>query len=70
LEDSEFLKVALTLDFEPEARLEWAPVETVSLSESGVERVYQGTSFLIGWRPTPEGRARIRARVEEVTAAS
>lgn len=69
LEDSEFLRLALTLELEPEARLEWAPVATVSLSEAGAERVYQGTSFLIGWRATPGGRARIRARVEEVPPA-
>lgn len=71
LEDSEFLKVALTLSFEPAARVEWAPVETVSLSEGGAERVYQGTSFLFGFR-APEsgpGEVRIRARIEEVTPA-
>ncbi len=69
LEDTEFLKLALTLEFEPEARLEWAAVETVSLSEAGVERLYQGTSFLIGWRVAPGGSARIRARIEESPAA-
>ncbi|MBI4365062.1 MAG: DUF1926 domain-containing protein [Candidatus Latescibacteria bacterium] len=70
LEDSEYLKLALTLDLEPQARIEWEPVETVSLSESGVERVYQGSSFRIGWRPSPEGKARIRARIEEVPPGS
>ena len=62
------MRLALTLELEPEARLEWAPVATVSLSEGGAERVYQGTSFLIGWHATAGGRARIRARVEEVPA--
>jgi hypothetical protein len=32
-----------------EARLWWAPVETVSLSESGLERVYQSTAMLPAW---------------------
>ena len=70
LEDSEYLRVALTLQFEPAARVEWSPVETVSLSESGAERVYQGTAFLVGFRSGAKtGPIRIRARVEEVGAA-
>jgi hypothetical protein len=40
LEDAEYLRVALTLSFIPAARVEWSPVETVSLSEAGAERVY------------------------------
>jgi 4-alpha-glucanotransferase len=27
----------------------WAPVETVSNSESGFERVYQGSGLLLSW---------------------
>lgn len=65
LEDSEFLGVALTLRFAPAARLEWSPVETVSLSESGAERVYQGTAFVIGFRDPGDATLRIGARVEE-----
>jgi alpha-amylase len=34
------------------ARLWWAPVETVSLSESGLERVYQSTALLPTWSLT------------------
>jgi len=71
LEDSEYLHVALTLEFEPAARVEWSPVETVSLSEAGAERVYQGTAFLIGFRSGPEAGSapiRITARVGEVGA--
>ncbi len=34
---------------EPAARLTWYPVETVSNSESGFERVYQGSSLLFRW---------------------
>ena len=30
-------------------RAAWGPVETVSLSESGFERIYQGTAVLIVW---------------------
>jgi alpha-amylase len=34
---------------EPAARLLWYPVETVSNSEGGFERVYQGSSLLFRW---------------------
>lgn len=67
LEDAEHLRVALTLSFTPAARVEWAPLETVSLSEAGAERVYQGTAFAIGFLdPGAAEQVRIRARVEEV----
>ncbi len=70
LEDTEFLRVALTLEFEPAARLEWSPIETVSLSEAGAERVYQGTAFVLGFLGSGiETPIRILARVEEVARA-
>ncbi len=66
LEDSEYLHVALRLRFEPSARVEWSPVETVSLSEGGAERVYQGTAMVFGFPGTGEAEPiRIRARIEE-----
>jgi hypothetical protein len=66
LEDAEYLKIALTLSFIPAARVEWSPVETVSLSEAGAERVYQGTAFLIGFLdPGEAAPVLIRGRVEE-----
>ncbi len=34
---------------EPAARLTWYPVETVSNSEGGFERSYQGSSLLFRW---------------------
>src|SRR5439155_1748658 len=34
----------------PAAELGWGPVETVSLSEGGFERIYQGTALLLVWR--------------------
>ena len=27
----------------------WAPIETVSLSEAGFERIYQGSAVLVSW---------------------
>ena len=31
------------------AEIAWAPVETVSLSEAGFERIYQGSALLFAW---------------------
>jgi hypothetical protein len=39
----------VTLGWNRDARLWWAPIETVSLSESGLERVYQSTALLPAW---------------------
>jgi len=47
----------------------WAPIETVSLSEAGFERIYQGSSILVGWPLTLppggswEGELRIKPRI-------
>ena len=45
--DHEGVKISATV--EPAARLTWYPVETVSNSEGGFERVYQGSSLLARW---------------------
>jgi len=37
------------LEWNPPAELAWGPVETVSVSEGGFERIYQGTAFLLTW---------------------
>ena len=34
------------------AHIGWAPIETVSLSESGFERIYQGSALLLTWPVT------------------
>ena len=41
-----FLDLVLDFKFDKEMSLRHYPVETVSLSEEGVERIYQGTGFL------------------------
>ena len=37
---------------EPAADAWWSPIETVSNSESGFERIYQGSALLISWPVT------------------
>ena len=45
----EWIGVEARLDFQPDAEVAWGPVETVSLSESGFERIYQGTALVLVW---------------------
>lgn len=42
----EFLNLRITFSFDENVELWHYPVETISLSEQGVERLYQGTAFL------------------------
>jgi alpha-amylase len=54
----EWLGLEAALQWSPAAEVAWAPVETVSLSEAGFERIYQGTAILITWaRPDPDPEA-------------
>jgi 4-alpha-glucanotransferase len=45
----EWAGVEATLRWNPAAELAWGPVETVSVSEAGFERIYQGTALLLVW---------------------
>jgi alpha-amylase len=46
---NDWLGVAVTTRAEPAADAWWAPVETISNSEDGFERVYQGAALLLSW---------------------
>jgi len=46
----EWLGLAARLSWSPAAELAWGPVETVSVSEAGFERIYQGLALLLIWR--------------------
>jgi alpha-amylase len=45
----EWVDCAVALAWERSAHVGWAPVETVSNSEAGFERIYQGSSVLLTW---------------------
>ena len=45
----EWANCAVTLDWGRPAQVGWAPVETVSNSELGFERIYQGSALLLAW---------------------
>jgi 4-alpha-glucanotransferase len=45
----EWIGVRAQLTWRPGAVLAWGPVETVSVSEAGFERIYQGLALLLTW---------------------
>jgi alpha-amylase len=45
----EWLGCALELRWATPGEVSWAPVETVSQSEAGFERIYQGTALFLSW---------------------
>ena len=44
-----WLGIAIATTVVPAADAWWAPIETVSNSEAGFERVYQGSALLLSW---------------------
>ena len=45
----EWAGTEVALQWDRAALVSWAPVETVSLSEAGFERIYQGAAILLSW---------------------
>ena len=56
----EWLGLDAHLAWSPGAELAWGPVETVSVSEAGFERIYQGLALLLAW-PLGDDRAEMAA---------
>jgi 4-alpha-glucanotransferase len=46
---NDYVGLAITTTVSPAAEAWWAPVETISNSEEGFERVYQGSGLLLSW---------------------
>jgi alpha-amylase len=44
-----YVGLSVTTDLQPPADAWWAPIETISNSESGFERIYQGSSMVFVW---------------------
>jgi alpha-amylase len=62
------LRVVTSVD--PGADAWWAPIDTISNSEAGFERVYQGAGLLLSWPLTLAPGARLAVRVRhDVTTA-
>ena len=51
----EWIGVEAQIDASPATEIAWGPVETVSVSEAGFERIYQGTALLLAWRFDGDG---------------
>ncbi|MGH7356156.1 MAG: alpha-amylase/4-alpha-glucanotransferase domain-containing protein [Candidatus Rokuibacteriota bacterium] len=61
----EWIGVEARLSWSPGAALGWGPVQTVSVSEAGFERIYQGIALLLVWPldgPAHELWTRLEAR--------
>jgi alpha-amylase len=63
----EWLGGAVRLEWSAPGEVAWAPVETVSLSEAGFERIFQGSCVLVSWpvdlRPGQPWEVSLRATV-------
>ncbi len=60
-----WMPLKVKLSFSTPARLWWFPIETVSLSEGGVERNYQNTCVVPLWRISP-GKGPLNLEIEMV----
>jgi alpha-amylase len=73
---NDLLGLRIDLSTEPPADVWWAPIETISNSEAGFERVYQGSGLLLSWlRHLAPGEpflaiVRLTARIAEDRAAT
>jgi hypothetical protein len=44
-----YVGIDLTTSVQPAARTWWSPIETISNSEYGFERIYQGSALHLSW---------------------
>jgi alpha-amylase len=67
---NDYVGIAVATTVSIPATAWWAPVETISNSESGFERVYQGSGLLLSWPLTldPGGRFSVQVRHAVTTA--
>jgi hypothetical protein len=64
------LGITLTSTVGPAGDAWWAPIETISNSESGFERVYQGSVLLLSWPVRLAPGERCVVRVDHVVTAA
>jgi alpha-amylase len=67
---NDFVGVAVATSVSTPATAWWAPVETISNSESGFERVYQGSGLLLGWPLTLAAGGTFSVRVHQAVTTS
>jgi len=62
---NDWLGLAIATAVDPAADAWWAPIETVSNSEDGFERMYQGSALLLSWPMELQPGGRLSARIEQ-----
>jgi alpha-amylase len=67
---NDWVGIAVEARPEPAADAWWSPIETVSNSESGFERVYQGSSLLLSWPIRLEPGQMRRFSIRQVVAVA
>jgi alpha-amylase len=67
---NDYVGVAVATTLSPAADAWWSPIETVSNSEAGFERVYQGSALLFTWPLRLGAGKRMSVRVDHVVSAT
>ena len=67
---NDFVGVSVATTTDEPADAWWAPIETVSNSEDGFERVYQGSGLLLSWPLRMERGGRWSRTVHHVVSTS
>jgi alpha-amylase len=62
--------VSITTTVDPAADAWWAPIETISNSENGFERVYQGSMLLLSWPLTLGPGERREFRIDQAVTTT
>ncbi len=70
VEANTFTGIAVEHRPSPPADAWWAPIETISNSEAGFERAYQGSALLLSWPLRLEPGARTTVRVEHAVTVA
>jgi hypothetical protein len=67
---NDYIGIELGTDVSPAADAWWAPIDTISNSEAGFERVYQGSALLVSWPVSLEPGARCDVRIDQRVATA
>jgi alpha-amylase len=67
---NDYVGVAVATTVSTPANAWWAPVETISNSESGFERVYQGSGLLLSWPLAIESGGSFSVRVRQAVTTA
>ena len=67
---NDYIGVEVATSVTPAAEAWHSPIETISNSEAGFERVYQGSALLLGWQVELAPGARTTIRVSHLVTTS